>query len=226
MARGDVHFFQSWDLKAKSGVSFNLTSDSLFMGIVTNAVVPTTGTGDPRWGSGGTTNFLTNQVATGGSSYTGPIALTSVSWTAVTPSVTASLTSGSNQMTVTAAGTPGLAIGCPVTGTGIPAYCTIAAFGTGTGGTGTYTLSQNATATNTGVTVTGGSINKLSFGNVSLATDASGFTNGYYGVIYDNTTAGAYAIGFVDLGGPINLTSGSLNVNLNSTLGMGTSAPT
>lgn len=69
-----------------------------------------------------------------------------------TATVTANFTSGSPTMTVTA-GT-GLALGQPVSGTGIPAGTYISALGTGTGGTGTYTLSANATATNTGVTVT------------------------------------------------------------------------
>ena len=69
-------------------------------------------------------------------------------------SVTANLTSGSATMTVTGVTSGTLAVGQPVSGTGIPAGTTILALGTGTGGTGTYTLSANATASNTGVTVT------------------------------------------------------------------------
>ena len=69
-------------------------------------------------------------------------------------SVTANTTNASTTLTVTAVGSGALAVGQPVSGTGIPAGAYIAAFGTGTGGVGTYTLSAAATATGTGVTVT------------------------------------------------------------------------
>lgn len=69
-------------------------------------------------------------------------------------SVTASLTSGSATMTVSAVTSGTLALGQVVTGTGIPANTYISALGTGTGGVGTYTLSANATATNASVSVT------------------------------------------------------------------------
>lgn len=68
--------------------------------------------------------------------------------------ITANTTSGSNVLTVTANTGAPIAVGQPVSGTGIPAGTTIAAQGTGTGGAGTYTMSQNASATGTGVTVT------------------------------------------------------------------------
>lgn len=84
-------------------------------------------------------------------------------FTSLVASVTASLTSGSNSMNVTAVTSGTLAVGQVVTGTGIPAGTTISALGTGTGGTGTYTLSANATATNTGVAVTVTGV-PLSFG--------------------------------------------------------------
>lgn len=67
--------------------------------------------------------------------------------------VTAS-TNTNNVLTVTAVTSGALAVGDPVSGTGIPAGTTITAFGTGTGGVGTYTLSAATTATATGVTVT------------------------------------------------------------------------
>ena len=68
--------------------------------------------------------------------------------------ITASTTSGSNVLTVTANTGAAIAIGQPVSGAGIPAGSYITGFGTGTGGVGTYTMSQNASATGSGVTVT------------------------------------------------------------------------
>lgn len=137
MARGDVKWFVNFDLKAKSGVSFNLTSDTLKMGIVTSANVPTVDESDPRWGAGGSTDFSANQVATG-TAYTGPITLTGVTFTR---------TAG---------------------------------------------------------------VNTLDFADILVAQDAAGFTNGAYGILFDDTVAGKYCVGFIDLGGPVSLQSGPL----------------
>jgi hypothetical protein len=64
-------------------------------------------------------------------------------------------TATNTTLTVTAlAGGNVIALGQPVSGSGIPAGAYISAFGTGTGGAGTYTLSAATTATATGVTVT------------------------------------------------------------------------
>lgn len=73
---------------------------------------------------------------------------------AASDTVTASTTSGSNILTVTAATSTPLYVGSLVTGTGIPAGTRITAFGTGAGGVGTYTMGANATADGTGVAVT------------------------------------------------------------------------
>jgi hypothetical protein len=70
---------------------------------------------------------------------------------AAADTVTASTTSGSNQLVVTAAASSPFYVGSLISGPGIPAGTRITA---GTGGTGTYTMSANATATATGVTVT------------------------------------------------------------------------
>lgn len=80
---------------------------------------------------------------------------TAVAGTAVaTTTATVSTTNASATVTVTAVtGTP-LAVGQPVSGTGIPTGAYISALGTGTGGTGTYTISAAATADGTGVTMT------------------------------------------------------------------------
>lgn len=80
MARGDVHWFAAASNKAWTGTSFNLSTDTLKIGLVTNATVPTVGTNDPRWGAGGTTDFSANQVATA-TAYTGPITAASQSYT-------------------------------------------------------------------------------------------------------------------------------------------------
>ena len=68
----------------------------------------------------------------------------------VNGSIVASVTNGSNVLTVTSVANSGrLAVGMyfPSTANGIPAGTRISAFGTGTGGAGTYTLSANASAT-------------------------------------------------------------------------------
>jgi hypothetical protein len=143
MARGDVHVFAAYELKSKAGTGFNLTSDSIKIGIVTSGTVPTVSTADPRWGAGGSTDFSANQVATG-TAYTGPIALTSV-------------------------------------------------FYTRTSGVNTFTSA-----------------------NVTVAQDAGGFTNAAYGILYDDTVAGKFAIAFVDLGGPVSIVGGALNINWNA----------
>lgn len=143
MAKGDVHIFGNYLLKAHSGGGFNLTSDTIKLGIVTNATVPTVSTADPRWGAGGSTDLSAGQVATG-TGYAGPVTLTGVTLTRSNGVVT------------------------------------------------------------------------LAAGNVTIAQDASGFTTGYYGVLYDSTVAGNYAIGFVDLGGPVGNQNGPININWNA----------
>lgn len=143
MARGDVKLFAAFDKVAKGGISFNLGSDTLKLGIVTAATVPGVGTNDPRWGALGTTDFSANQVATS-SNYTGPITLGSVTWTRTAGVVT------------------------------------------------------------------------LDFADVTVTIDAAGFTDGYYAIIYDDTVAGKYAIGYIDLGGPISLIAASLVITVNA----------
>jgi len=143
MARGDVHVFAAFILKSKAGGAFNLSSDTLKLGIVTSSTVPTVSTPDPRWGAGGSTDFSATQVALA-TAYTGPIPLSSV----------------------------------------------------------TYTRTNG--------------VDTLAAANLSVAQDAGGFTNGAYGIIYDDTVAGKYAIGFVDLGGPVSLVGGPLNINWNA----------
>lgn len=140
MAQGDIKWFAQalLDLGEKL---HDLSSDTFKLGIITSAVTPSLSTSDPRWGAGGSTNLSSNQVATGGTSYTGPLTLASVTWTLVS---------------------------------NVPTF--------------------RAT-------------------DPTMAQDASGFTNGRWGIIYNDTDAGKRAIGFIDLGFDRSLVTGSLTIN-------------
>lgn len=94
----------------------------------------------------------------------------------------------------------------------------------GAGGSTDFSTNQVATATAyTGpitlasVTYTrSAGVDTLDFADILVAQDAAGFTNGAYGIIYDDTVSGKYAIGFIDLGGPVSLQSGPLVVTWNA----------
>ena len=144
MAQGDMIVFDAGMVNL--GNSWNVGSDTWGYGIVDNTTVPTRDTSDPTWGAGGTTNFLANQVATGGTSYTGPVALAGASWSEAAAN--------------------------------------------------TFRLDFTDPAT--------------------LAQDASGFTDGYWMIIYNNTDANDDCLCAIDLGGPISLVGGSLDVNFNA----------
>lgn len=58
----------------------DMSSDDIRFGLVTNSTVPAVNTAAPHWGGSGTTNFASTQIATA-TSYTGPIALASETWT-------------------------------------------------------------------------------------------------------------------------------------------------
>ncbi|MFN8760229.1 MAG: hypothetical protein ACK5XA_15645 [Tagaea sp.] len=138
MAAGDIVWFDQalLDLGKKL---HDLSTEDIRLGVITSAVTPVATTTDPRWGTGGSTNLSSNQVATGGTSYTGPIALTTKSWTIVS---------------------------------GVPTFRADV---------------------------------------VTLAQDATGFANGRWGILFNNTDAGKRALGFVDLGADRSLVSGSLS---------------
>jgi hypothetical protein len=99
-------------------------------------------TAAPHWGGTGTTNFLTNQVGTGGG-YTGPIILAGVTWSNVAGVLTLRATD-------------------PV-------------------------IPQNA----------------------------GGFSNGAYGIIFNNTDTNKRALGFVELSsaGTLSIVSGSVTID-------------
>lgn len=144
MATGDVTWFNQGlaDLLNKI---HDLDTDVINVGLVTNATVPAKTTTAPHWGGTGTTNFATNQVGTGGTSYTGPKTLTGVS----------------------------IAV----------------------------------------------SANDIFFrgATITLAQDASGFTDAYWGIIYNNTDANKRALGFVELGGPRSIQAGQVVIDWGGT---------
>lgn len=144
MASGDIVWFDQALLNLGEKV-FDLSSDTLKLGIVKSAansgIDPAASTSDPCWGAGGSTNLSSSQVATGGTSYTGPQTLASVTWTIVS-------------------GTP-----------------------------------------------------TLRAANVTLASDASGFTNGRWGIIYDDSATNKNAIAYVDLGSDRSIASGGLTID-------------
>lgn len=81
--------------------------------------------------------------------------------------------------------------------------------GTGGGYTGPVTLAGKAWAVSSSSAIFGAD-------QISISQNASGFTDGYYGIIYNDTDANKRALGFIDLGGPVSLVSGSLTITFNS----------
>ncbi len=144
MATGDFKWFAQ-GLHDLGNKIHDLDSDDWRMGIVTTANVPTVNESAPHWGGTGTTNFATNQVATG-TAYTGPIVLTSEAWT---------------------------------------------------------------------LTATGAA---MDVADISIAQDAGGFSNGAWGIVYNNTDANKRAIGFVELssGGTLSNVSGAITITINA----------
>ena len=65
MAQGDVVFFDQFLVDALEGVH-NLETNAVKIALVTNSVVPSATTSDPRYGAGGGTNFATTEVTAGG----------------------------------------------------------------------------------------------------------------------------------------------------------------
>ena len=56
----------------------------------------------------------------------------------------------------------------------------------------------------------------LDAANVSLTQNGSGFTDAYWGIIYDDTATNDEAIGFVELGGPVSEQAGPVAINWNA----------
>lgn len=83
MATGTMKWFRQGLMDLGNKIH-DLDGDDWRLGIVTTATVPAIDTAAPHWGGTGTTNFATNQVGTGGTSYTGPIVLTTETWQLMT----------------------------------------------------------------------------------------------------------------------------------------------
>ena len=94
------------------------------------------------------------------------------------------------------------------------------------GGTGTTNFATTQVGTGGGYTgpivltgegwtlTTGGAIYGID--QVSITQNASGFTDAYWGIIYNNTDANKRAIGFIDMGGPVSLVAGNVTITFNS----------
>ena len=52
--------------------------------------------------------------------------------------------------------------------------------------------------------------------NVTLAQNVAGFSDGYWGILYNDTAATDECIGFLDLGGPVSEVAGSVTVTWNA----------
>ncbi len=90
--------------------------------------------------------------------------------------------------------------------------------------TPTYSDYSANEVTNAGNYITGGmtmttvalamaaGISTLTADDVVVAVHASGFTNGYWGIVCDTTAAGTPALGFVDLGGPESEQAGPVSI--------------
>ena len=98
----------------------------------------------------------------------------------------------------------------PAAGDTTPTWSDYSASEVGTGGgysAGGFTLS--------GVTFTeaAGVATLDDTGNIALAQNAAGFTNAYWGIIYNDSEGGKAAIAFVDLGGPVSEVAGPVALN-------------
>ena len=78
MAAGDVHVSAKFIHKTTlTGLAALWATNTIKMGIMTNAVTPGVTDSDPRWGSGGSQNYSTAEVTPGGNYSAGGITLTS-----------------------------------------------------------------------------------------------------------------------------------------------------
>lgn len=110
-----------------------------------------------------------------------------------------------------------------VTNVTVPAIATAAPHW---GGTGTTNFATNQVALATGYAgplvlateawtlVSGVPYFRVS-ADATIAQDASGFTDGYWGIIYNNTDVNKRAVAYLDLGGPVGNVSGPIDIAWN-----------
>lgn len=65
MASGDLVFFNQFDEDIGDKLH-NMSGDVWKLALVDSTITPTKTTSDPRWGSGGSTDFSVNEVTPGG----------------------------------------------------------------------------------------------------------------------------------------------------------------
>lgn len=66
------------------------------------------------------------------------------------------------------------------------------------------------------ITQSGGTVTFDSATNPTWAQHASGDANAYWGIVYNNTDGTKRALCYVDLGGPVNMSTGSLTITWNA----------
>jgi len=99
----------------------------------------------------------------------------------------------------------------PTAATATPALGDFTEVGSG----GTYVA--GGTSLTISLTQTSGVLTFDSTTNPSWAADAGNDVDAYWGLLYNNTDAGKAAIGFIDLGGPIDMTATSIDITFAST---------
>ena len=96
-------------------------------------------------------------------------------------------------------------------GTGTTNYATPSVVTTGTSYTAPIVLTSEAWA----LTATGAA---MDFADISLAQDASGFTNGGWGIVYNNSDVNKRAIGYLEISATnaASLVSGAITITMNA----------
>jgi len=85
------------------------------------------------------------------------------------------------------------------------------------GASGTYTAGGTSLGTlGDCVSESGGTMTFDSDTNPTWAQDASNDADAYWGLIYNDTDGSDRAIGFVDLGGPVDMSGGDLTITWNA----------
>jgi len=61
-----------------------------------------------------------------------------------------------------------------------------------------------------------GGVATLDAADVSITQNASGFTDAYWAILYNDTNAADMAIGFLEMGGPVSEAAGPVAINWNA----------
>ena len=56
-------------------------------------------------------------------------------------------------------------------------------------------------------------VGKFDADNITIAHDPGGFSNAYWGILYNSTEATDMAIGFIELAGPVSEIAGQVAIN-------------